>query len=50
MEEGQQQVCCDENIPCVPTNAEKNNISNNKKALFFIATTTDSLDTAHICI
>jgi hypothetical protein len=40
----EEQVCYDENTPCVPTNADDNNNSNNKKVLFSIDTTTDSLE------
>jgi hypothetical protein len=44
--EGEQlQVCCDENIPCVPI-VDKNNDSNNKKVVSSTATTTESLLTA----
>ena len=35
----QQQVCCDENTPCVTNENEEKNIPNNKKVILSIATT-----------
>ena len=42
----QLQVCCDENTPCVPTNADKDN-SNNKKIVSSTSNTIEQLDSAN---